>query len=58
MMGTADELPQAPTEKVKFLEDMTDAELATAVMLCDNKYRHFIMVLILRATIFYLSPIS
>ena len=35
MMGTADELPQAPAEKVVFLEDMTDAELATAVCIAE-----------------------
>ena len=32
MMGTADALPQAPVEKVVFVEDMTEAQLATAVM--------------------------
>lgn len=28
MMGSADPVPELPTEKVKFLEDMTDAQLA------------------------------
>ena len=32
MMGTADALPQAPVEKVVFVEDMTEAQLATAVI--------------------------
>lgn len=27
MMGTADKIPEAPTEKPKFIEDMTDNEL-------------------------------
>ena len=31
MMGTADELPQAPTEKHLFMEDMSEDQLATAV---------------------------
>ncbi|KAJ2714901.1 deubiquitinating enzyme [Coemansia spiralis] len=31
MMGTADELPQAPTQPVRFVEDMTDSELAKAL---------------------------
>ena len=31
MMGTADELPQAPTVKTVFMEDMTEQQLATAV---------------------------
>jgi hypothetical protein len=28
MMGSADPVPELPTEKVKFLEDMTEAQLA------------------------------
>ncbi len=28
MMGSADPVPEVPTEKVKFLEDMTEAQLA------------------------------
>lgn len=31
MMGTAGELPKAPAQPVKFLEDMTNAEVAEAV---------------------------
>ena len=31
MMGSSDALPQAPAEKTKFIEDMTDAQLAQAV---------------------------
>ena len=31
MMGTADALPQAPQEKVQFMEDMNDHELASAL---------------------------
>lgn len=31
VIGTAGELPKPPSEKVVFLEDMTDAELADAV---------------------------
>ena len=31
MMGSADELPSAPKEKPKFIEDMTDEEAAAAV---------------------------
>lgn len=30
MMGTAGEIPQAPAEKTLFMEDMSDAQLATA----------------------------
>ncbi|XP_065183675.1 ubiquitin carboxyl-terminal hydrolase 14-like [Sycon ciliatum] len=30
MMGSADELPQAPTQPTQFMEDMTDAQLASA----------------------------
>ena len=33
MMGTADALPQAPVEKPQFVEDMTEAQLASAVRL-------------------------
>ena len=31
VIGTAGELPKPPTEKIVFLEDMTDSELADAV---------------------------
>ena len=31
MMGTAGEVPQAPQEKVVFMEDMTDSQLAATV---------------------------
>lgn len=31
MMGTAGEIPQAPAEKTVFMEDMSDAQLASAV---------------------------
>lgn len=31
MMGSADELPQAPAQATQFVEDMTDAEIASAV---------------------------
>ena len=31
MMGSAEELPQAPSERPKFIEDMSDAEAAAAV---------------------------
>jgi len=31
MMGTAEELPQAPATKTVFLEDMTDDQLVSAV---------------------------
>ena len=31
MMGTAGEIPQAPAEKTLFMEDMSDAQLASAV---------------------------
>lgn len=31
MMGSAEELPQAPSEKPRFLEDMSEAEAAAAV---------------------------
>jgi ubiquitin carboxyl-terminal hydrolase 14 len=31
VLGTAAELPRPPAERVVFLEDMTDAELADAV---------------------------
>ena len=31
MMGSADSLPEAPKQKTKFLEDMTDTEAAAAV---------------------------
>ena len=33
MMGSADALPSVPKEKVAFVEDMTESELATAVSL-------------------------
>lgn len=31
MMGSAEELPQAPSERPKFIEDMSEAEAAAAV---------------------------
>ena len=31
MMGSAEELPQAPLERPKFIEDMSEAEAAAAV---------------------------
>lgn len=31
MMGSAEALPSAPTERPKFIEDMTEAEAASAV---------------------------
>ena len=31
MMGSADQLPEAPKERTKFIEDMTDLEAAAAV---------------------------
>ena len=31
MMGSAEELPQAPNQKVVFMEDMTENQLAKAV---------------------------
>ena len=31
MMGSVGELPKAPTEKTVFVEDMTEAQLASAV---------------------------
>ena len=34
MMGSATELPKAPEKKTVFIEDMTDAERATAVSFC------------------------
>lgn len=34
MMGTADELPQAPAQKPVFMEDMTEQQLASAVSHC------------------------
>jgi ubiquitin carboxyl-terminal hydrolase 14 len=33
MMGSADELPTAPVEKPKFIEDMSETEAAAAVSL-------------------------
>ena len=33
MMGSAEELPQAPTQSTKFIEDMTESEAAAAVSL-------------------------
>ena len=32
LMGTAGELPRAPKEKVVFVEDMSDSQLAATVM--------------------------
>lgn len=37
MMGTAGELPKAPPKPVQFLEDMTDAEVMTAVRKKERK---------------------
>lgn len=34
MMGSADALPSAPVEKTKFIEDMSDAQVAKAVCRC------------------------
>jgi len=34
MMGSAEELPKAPSEKPRFLEDMSEAEAAAAVSVC------------------------
>ena len=31
LMGSADSLPEAPKEKTKFIEDMTESEAAAAV---------------------------
>ena len=31
VMGSADSLPEAPKEKTRFIEDMTDSEAAAAV---------------------------
>lgn len=31
MLGTAEELPQAPKEKVVFMEDMSESQLAATV---------------------------
>ena len=31
LMGSADSLPEAPKEKTKFIEDMSEAEAAAAV---------------------------
>ena len=36
MMGSAGELPQAPVQKTVFVEDMTEAELASAVSGCQT----------------------
>ena len=36
MMGTVGELPQAPKEKVVFMEDMSDSQLAATVSKLDN----------------------
>lgn len=33
LIGTAGELPKAPTQQTKFLEDMDESELAQAVRL-------------------------
>ena len=33
LMGTADKLPEVPPEPVKFVEDMNESELATALQL-------------------------
>lgn len=53
MMGSAEELPQAPNQKVVFMEDMTENQLAKAVsvlhLLSDKcsiyvKKKHFLKV--------------
>ena len=31
MMGSADQLPEAPKDKVMFMEDMSEQQLASAV---------------------------
>ena len=36
MMGTAEALPEAPKEKIVFMEDMTDQQLASAVSIIKN----------------------
>lgn len=33
MMGTAEQLPEAPKEKILFAEDMNESELASALQL-------------------------
>ena len=37
MMGSAEALPSAPTERTKFIEDMSEAEAASAVSLSQRK---------------------
>ena len=37
MMGSAEALPSAPAEKTKFIEDMSEAEAASAVSRLTNK---------------------
>ena len=39
LMGSADSLPQAPKEKTKFIEDMTESEAAAAVSGGGRGYR-------------------
>lgn len=43
MMGSVGELPQAPTQKTMFVEDMTEAQLASAVSanlnLCESNLK-------------------
>lgn len=43
MMGTADELPQEPAEKVVFMEDMTDEQLASAVSIFKTFPIYFVL---------------
>ncbi len=43
MMGSADELPSAPPEPIKFLEDMSESE-AAAVSECERERESFNMV--------------
>lgn len=44
MMGTKEEsIPTGPTEKVQFMEDMNEAELASAVSLIMISYMHIKM---------------
>ena len=45
MMGSVDEIPQAPVSKPVFLEDLNETQLARAVRLMNNEnlYRMWIM---------------
>ena len=42
LMGSADRLPEAPKEPIKFIEDMTEAELSSAV-----SHTHFYSMIII-----------